>query len=168
MKSPDSVSVSTVVAVDPLTAFSMFTEEIALWWKPKLSHLLRGSRAGTMKFEPGPQGRLLEVFDDEPDAACEIGRVRHWVPGKRLVFEWRAHDFGPENLTEVEVVFDAVGKGTRVTIEHRGWASLPPASPARHGLTGEAFTNMIGLRWAELLALFKVSALHRKNPNHEP
>jgi hypothetical protein len=56
MKTADRVSVTTVVAVDPLTAFSIFTEEIDAWWKPKVRHLFRKDRTGVMKFEPGHRG----------------------------------------------------------------------------------------------------------------
>jgi hypothetical protein len=60
LNTADSVSVTTVVAVDPLTAFSVFTEEIGTWWRPKVRGLFRRDRTGVMKFEPGPHGRLLE------------------------------------------------------------------------------------------------------------
>ena len=57
--------------------------------------------------------------------------------------------------TEVEVRFEPAPldtrAGTRVTIEHRGWDALPADHPARHGYTGNAFTSMIGLRWADAL-----------------
>jgi len=51
----------------------------------------------------------------------------------------------------VEVRFQAVDGGTRVTLEHRGWGALRADHPVRHGLEGEAFGSMIGLWWAELL-----------------
>jgi uncharacterized protein YndB with AHSA1/START domain len=152
MIATEIVSVSTVVGVDPATAFAVFTENIAAWWKPKVKHLFQASRTGAMKFERGPGGRLLEEYADAPP--FEVGRVLTWTPGERLVFEWRQAGFAPHEVTQVDVRFEAVGGGTRVTLEHRGWDALPPDHPARHGFTGSAFTSMIGLRWADLLTGF--------------
>jgi uncharacterized protein YndB with AHSA1/START domain len=161
LKTADSVSVTTLVAVDPLTAFSIFTEEIEAWWKPRVKDLFRKSWTGVMKFEPGPPRRLIEVYSDAPDDPFEVGRVLTWAPGERLVFEWRQGNFGESDATEIEVRFEAVEKGTRVTIEHRGWGTLPLQHPARHGYSGDAFTNMIGLRWADLLTAFRAHAVYR-------
>lgn len=161
MRTGDSVVVSTIVAVDPHTAFDIFTEEIEAWWKPKVRHLFQKDRRGVVKFEPGPCGRLVEVYDDGSESAFEVGRVRTWAPGERLVFEWRQAGFGVNEMTEVEVLFEAVEKGTRVTVEHRGWNLLALDHPSRHGYTGEAFTTMIGLRWAELFTALKAHSAHK-------
>jgi uncharacterized protein YndB with AHSA1/START domain len=158
MNTSERVRVTTVVAVDPVTAFSIFTEEIGAWWKPKVKPLFRRNRTGTMKFELGANGRLLEVYSDAPDEPFEVGRVLAWEPGELLAFEWRQADFGPNDVTQVEVRFQAVKNGTRVTLEHQGWETLPPEHPARHGYSGEAFTNMIGLRWGDLLTVFRAHA----------
>lgn len=155
MSNTDAVSVTTVVAVDPATAFAAFTEEIEMWWRPRVKRLFRQDRAGVMKFEPGPGGRLIEVHDDAPGEPFEVGRVLAWVPGQRVMFEWRQGDFGPNDVTEVDVRFEAVKNGTRVTLEHRGWDKLPANHPARHGYTGDAFASMIGLRWADLLTALR-------------
>jgi uncharacterized protein YndB with AHSA1/START domain len=95
----NSVTVTTVVRTDPVTAFEIFTSQIDSWWKR--GPLYRDREV--MRFE---NGRLLKG-----DVA--IGRVLAWDPGVRLVMEWS------EN-TEVEVRFAAVGDATRVTVEHRG------------------------------------------------
>lgn len=160
MNTAEIVTVTTVVAVDPATAFSVFTEEIAEWWKPKVGHLFRKDRTGAMKFEPGPGGRLLEVYADAPNEPFEIGRILTWAPGEHLVFEWRQDGFAPHEVTEVDVRFEAVKSGTRVTLEHRGWDALTLDHPARHGYHGEAFTSMIGLRWADLLTALRAHAAH--------
>lgn len=158
MTTSDSVTVSTLVAVDPATAFSIFTGEIGVWWRPKVRRLFRKDRDGTMNFEPGAGGRLLEVYPGQPDQPFEVGRVLAWEPPGRLVFEWRQHGFAPHEVTQVEVRFEAERGGTRVTLEHRGWDSLPADHPARHGYTGGAFTSMIGLRWADLLTALRSHA----------
>ena len=78
-----------------------------------------------------------------------------WKPGELLRFEWRQGDFAPEDVTEVAVRFEPAERGTRVSLEHRGWDHIAAAHPARHGYTGDAFVSMIGLRWADLLTAFR-------------
>jgi Activator of Hsp90 ATPase homolog 1-like protein len=53
--------------------------------------------------------------------------------------------------TEVEVLFEPTESGTRVTVQHRGWAALRADHPARHGLQGADFSRMIGLWWGEVM-----------------
>jgi hypothetical protein len=74
---------------------------------------------------------------------------------RRLVFAWRPAGFAPHEPTEVEVRFEPAERGTRVTVEHRGWDALPAVHPSRHRYTGGAFTSMIGLRWADLLTAMR-------------
>ena len=153
MRTTGSITVTTVVDVDPATAFKVFTEEIAAWWKPGPQSRFGGDITGALRFEPGPSGRLLEVSDAaEP---FEIGRVLVWEPPDRLVFEWRAHSFEPGERTEVEVRFEEVSNGTRVTVEHRGWDNLRQDHPVRFGYTGYAFADIVGLSWADLLVSMK-------------
>jgi hypothetical protein len=146
----DCVTVTTVVAVDPVTAFTIFTSEIGAWWKPKVPGLFRPGPSGTLKFD---SGRLVEI--DTQGELFEIGRVLVWEPARRLVVEWRQDGFAPGDLTEVEVRFEPVPAGTRVTVEHRGWNTLSADHPARHGATGNAFASMIGLRWADALTALR-------------
>ena len=95
------------------------------------SHRRRGSKTGV-------GGRFLEVYDEAGEDFFEIGKILVWEPGKRLVFEWRGLNFDPGQVTEVELNFSPQGEGTCVTLEHRGWASLPQEHPVRHGLADDA------------------------------
>ena len=150
----DSVTVSTVVALDPDTAFEVFTGEIDTWWRHDPRY--RVSDEKRLRFEPGEGGRL--VADRESGAARVIGRVLVWKPPDRLVFEWKARNFAPDEVTEVEVRFEATESGTRVTLEHRGWDAVRADHPARHGLEGEAFRSFFGLWWADLLVSLRIHA----------
>ncbi len=158
MKSTDAVTVSTLVAVDPDNAFRLFTEEVDLWWRRGPLYRPEVKGEGAMRFEPGVGGRLLEVYDESRGDAFEIGRVLIWEPGARLVFDWRARNFEPGEKTVVEVRFERADRGTRVTLEHRGWDSIDAGHPFRRGWTGEAFSSMIGLRWADLLVSLRARA----------
>jgi uncharacterized protein YndB with AHSA1/START domain len=155
MRTSDSVTVTTVVDVDPATAFDVFTREIDVWWKRAPRYRFDAERSGSMRFEAGVGGRLLEVHDEAAADVFEVGRILAWEPGARLVFEWRGRGFRPGECTEVEVRFEPAGGATRLTLEHRGWDRLPPDHPARFGFTGLAFADMIGLWWADLLVAMR-------------
>jgi hypothetical protein len=158
--SADKVKVTTWVGVDPATAFDVFTSEVDAWWR-RGKRYRSGAEASVMRFEPGVGGRLVEVLDRATGEEHEIGRVRVWEPGRRLVVDWRNRNFEPRQVTEVEVVFEADGDGTRVTLEHRGWDSLPAGHPARHGLEGRAFESMMGQWWADAMTVFRTHARRR-------
>ena len=146
---PQSIVATTVVEADPNTAFAIFTIEVDAWWKhgPKFRPTM--GKGGTLRFEPGAPGRLLETYDD--GSSFEFGRVRVWEPGRRLVFEMIARSFGPDESTEVEVRFEAEGEKTRITLENRGWDRFPQNHPVRHGLGDAAFRDMMSLWWADVL-----------------
>ena len=150
------VMVAVRVAVDPATAFRVFTDDIGAWWIGGPRYGFQPSRRGVMRFEPGVGGRLVETYED--GEVYEVGRVLVWEPGQRLVFQWRGTNFADDQVTEVEVRFRARDGGTRVTVEHRGWEVLPPDHPARHGLDHGPFLRLMGQSWTELLEAAKARA----------
>ncbi len=118
----DAVTTTIEVAVDPATAFAIFTEEIDRWWRPGAINWNHSDRAVGIRIEPGVGGRWLELEADSEDG-FECGRITAWEPGERFVLEYR--DAGHTiDGTEVEVRFDPVADGTRVTLEHRGWEAV--------------------------------------------
>ena len=151
MTDTDCITVTTVVAVAPPRAFEIFTAEVDTWWRRGPRFRWNPERDGVVRFEPFVGGRFLEVYDAGTDDLFEVGRVLVWEPGVRLVFEFRARNFEPGQTTEVEVCFEPVGEGARVTVEHRGWDAIPIDHPARHGLSGAAFTGIMGTWWADIL-----------------
>jgi uncharacterized protein YndB with AHSA1/START domain len=159
MTAGDVARAMIVVETDPATAFTVFTEETDLWWRRGPQFRIGGATPGTIAFEPRPGGRLFESYDTtEGERVREIGTILAWEPPTRLVFEWRNANFAPAEKTEVEVRFEPARRGTRVTIEHRGWAALRPDHPARHGLEVPAFVAMIGMWWSDLLTGLRVHA----------
>jgi uncharacterized protein YndB with AHSA1/START domain len=81
----------------------------------------------------------------------EIGVVRVWEPPHRLVFAWRQATFAPDQMTQVEVRFEAVAEGARVTVEHTGWDSVPANHVARHGFPETLFLRRHGEWWQSVL-----------------
>ena len=78
-----------------------------------------------------------------------------WDPPERVVFEMRGRDFKPGESTEVDVRFESVEQGTRVTVHHTGWETFPADHPVRHGHGEPAFTNMMGVWWADVLTALR-------------
>jgi uncharacterized protein YndB with AHSA1/START domain len=160
MSETDSITVTTVVAVDPETAFSVFTEEIDAWWGrgPKYRWNLAGDHG--LKFSALKQGgRLVEVSKQSGEVTFDVGEVLVWTPPKRLVFE-----LGGRNgeVMEVDVRFEAHAGGTRVTVENRGFDQIPLDHPARHGMAEGAFLTLMGVWWGDLLTSLRVHVTDRE------
>jgi hypothetical protein len=64
-------------------------------------------------------------------------------------------NFAPGETTRVEVTFEAVPTGTRVTLRHSGWAALRAGHPVRHGQDGPSFLRSTGLWWGELMTSYR-------------
>jgi Activator of Hsp90 ATPase homolog 1-like protein len=142
------VMVSIRLKVPPAAAFELFTSRIDAWWQrgPKY----RMASGGRLQFEPGEGGRLIQILDEATGERFLIGRILVWQPGERLTFEWRLPNFTADQVTEVDIAFVPVAEGTKVTLEHRGWDTLPPGHPARHGIPDGRFM-MFRARWWDVL-----------------
>src|SRR5256885_11374734 len=96
------VSVSMDLALEQSAAFDVVVKELA----DALARL-------GIAFAAGPNGRVLE-------RGFEVGRVISWKLGERILMQWRPADWLPEELTEIELLFEKRDGGTRVTLKHRG------------------------------------------------
>lgn len=151
----DQAIVNLHVAVEPAVAFEVFTTEIDRWWRRGVKFRVAGRRPGALQLEPHVGGRLFESYDTVAGTRlAEIGRVTVWQPPSRLVFIWRAANFVAGEQTEVEVRFDPIKRGTAtsLTLIHRGWASIRPDHPARHGDDVPTFIRNMGLWWGDLMS----------------
>lgn len=147
------VVVSIRVPCSPIQAFDVFVEEIGDWWVHSDMFALTPRSPGRMAFErpgDGAPGRLVEKLAS--GKVFEVGEIRRWAPGELLVVGWRQATFGPEHATEVEVRFEPVGEETRVTVEHRGWDSVPQEHVARHTFPLPFFLQRQGEQWKAGLA----------------
>jgi len=155
------VVVALRIKAPPERVFAAFTTEIAAWWRPNTLFAFTPRSPGVMAFEDGDGGRRL-VERLASGKVFEVGRVRVWEPGQRLVVGWRQATFAPDMDTEVEVRFEAVEDGTRVTVEHRGWDSVPQAHVARHTFPDGLFLRRHGEWWRDLLGGLAVAAADRQ------
>jgi uncharacterized protein YndB with AHSA1/START domain len=160
------VLVALRVPVPAARAFAVFTEQIGDWWRPNGLFPFGGGRAGTLAFEPGPGGRLVETHSDGD--LFVVGHVRVWDPPSRLVLSWRQAGFAADQETELHVRFDEVlhepggpPVQTRVTVEHYGWDRLPPEHAARHGFPLPVFQLRFAEWWQSLLRAFADTATGR-------
>jgi uncharacterized protein YndB with AHSA1/START domain len=123
------VIVKTVVLrCDPQRAFTLFTEQAGLWWPDERRHT--GDPASEIRLES--YGRFFERASDGTEV--ELGFVRTFEPARRLIVDWYPGT-GPDSPTQVEVTFEAIGAGTRVTIRHGPGA----AGPERFGRNASAY-----------------------------
>jgi ubiquinone/menaquinone biosynthesis C-methylase UbiE len=70
-----------------------------------------------MQFEAGVHGRLLE-------GATEVGRVASWQPHEKIVLELHGADWHAAGAATLELRFEPVEGGTRVTLEHTEWSRV--------------------------------------------
>ena len=155
------IVVALRVKAAPERAFRVFTEEIGQWWRPNGLFQFTPRSPGAISFEPGPEGRLVETLAN--GKVFEIGKVRAWEPPSdggagRLVFGWRQATFAPGQDTEVEVRFEPVGGETRVTVEHRGWDTVPQDHVARHRFPDSLFLQRHAEWWQALLGAMRERA----------
>jgi uncharacterized protein YndB with AHSA1/START domain len=157
----DRARAMATVAVAPEAAFRLFTEQMDLWWRRGRRYRVAPGDRGLMAMEPGIGGRVFESWHDEGgvERVREIGRVQVWEPPQRLVFSWRAANFASGESTEVEVLFTPMASGhTQVSVEHRGWASIRPDHPVRHGEEVARFIRTMGMWWGDLISSLRLCA----------
>jgi uncharacterized protein YndB with AHSA1/START domain len=96
----------------PERAFALFTEHAGQWWPAERRHLKQDA-SSTIRIEAS--GRFFERSNDGSEV--ELGVARTFEPARRLVLDWYPGT-GPANPTQVEVRFEAIDSGTRVTVTH--------------------------------------------------
>jgi len=81
------VAVAMRIDAPAVRVFDAFVREIGSWWRPSPLFPFTPGRSGRLDLEPGPDGRLVEHYDD--GTAFQIGEVREWRPPHSLVLSWR-------------------------------------------------------------------------------
>lgn len=152
------VIVSLRVAATPLRAFEVFTRDIGTWWQHNDLFRFTPRSSGRIALEAGEGGRFTETLAN--GKVFEIGRVTGWDPGARLALSWRQASFAPDQITHVEVLFEAVGHETRITVTHTGWDGVPEEHVARHSFPDAVFLRKHAEWWQQLLAACRARVAH--------
>ena len=114
-------------------AFEIFTARMASWW-PTEKYSIHLGETATCGIEPRAGGAVYEIARN--GERCAWGCVLAWEPPRRFVLSWHPGR-DPETAQEVELRFTPVPGGTRVDLEHRGWAKLGArAAGTRAGYEG--------------------------------
>ncbi len=150
-----AVIVSLRVGASPLQAFAAFSGDIGEWWQPNPLFRLTPAGDGYLRFEPGEGGRLVTTLPNGKE--FEVGRITVWKPGERLTLSWRQAGFPRDRSTQLDVRFEAIGDETRVTVEHRGWDTIPQDHAARHGFDLMPFQQRQAEHWRTLLKSLRSS-----------
>lgn len=136
---------SVTVAVPPERAFALFTRDIGRWWKPPAGG--EADPTADMVIEPQVDGRWFRRTVSGEERPW--GKVLAWEPPARLVLGWQldaAFEYDPNLVTEVEISFDALAEGTRVTLVHRDLE--------RFGDSAERIRTAVNGGWPVQLASF--------------
>ena len=94
------------VDTDPITAFTVFTDEFDQWWGRGPIDAYDTWRLIERRIEGGVGGRLVEDYGDEERVT---GTITIWEPGARVAWTTR-------NDVTIEVTFEAQASGTRVRV----------------------------------------------------
>lgn len=123
MNDARSRSSEVEVSVDPMTAFSIFTEELDLWWVRGPINSYGAGKLIAMRCEPGIGGRLMEVYDRDTGDGLELARITVWEPGSHLAWQSSVDD------VRIDVRFDPTADGTIVRLE----ATIPEGGEDKGG-----------------------------------
>ena len=152
----DKVRVQTFVRVSQRDAFDVFTLELDTWWGKGPAYRIGGKHPGPLHLEPKLGGRIFQEYGATRQHLHEIGTITAWDPPAHFAFSWRGINFKPSDAdTTVEVWFEETPEGTRVILEHRGFASLRDDHPVRHGKPIVEFIRELGLWWGSLVTALR-------------
>jgi uncharacterized glyoxalase superfamily protein PhnB len=94
------------IDTDPVTAFSVFTDEFDQWWGRGPIDAYDTWRLVERRIEGGVGGRVVEDYGDDEGV---LGTITIWEPGARLAWTSR-------NDVTIDVTFEAHASGTRVRV----------------------------------------------------
>ena len=157
--SGDRVSASVFVDAPPDIAFEVFAEQIDIWWRHGLKFRDGVRGLSVLHLEGKLGGRLFETISAPGSSdthVVETGVITEWNPPRALRVIWRGGNFAPHELTTVSVTFEPLRGGTQVTLEHAGFATLPPDHPVRHGQSVPRFIAGMGLWWSDQMTSLRL------------
>lgn len=134
-----SVEQEIVVSLDVERAFARFTEEIDLWWPKK--HSRSGSDGSVVTLEAVVDGRMFETT--EAGEVFPFGKVVSVDPPSSIALDWFMGT-GPDNPSRVEIRFEAVDSGTKVSVCHHGVEVIGELWWKRVSIFDNAWSDVLG------------------------
>ena len=110
------ITKTVMLACQPERAFILFTEQAGLWWPAERRH----SKDPSSEIRIEAAGRFFER--SSAGVEVELGAVLIFDPARRLLLDWYPGT-GPAKPTQVDITFEAVDAGTRVTVRHNAGAA---------------------------------------------
>jgi uncharacterized protein YndB with AHSA1/START domain len=114
------VVVDVTVSVPPADAWATFTADLGSWW-PVAKHSIGEEKVAEVLMEGRAGGRVFERWDNGEEYIW--AEIVEWDEPTKLVLAWHPNPDRPQP-TEIELRFEPVAGGTKVTLEHRGWETL--------------------------------------------
>jgi uncharacterized protein YndB with AHSA1/START domain len=133
---------SVIVKAPPERAFELFVGAMGDWW-PK-GRTVGQTPHAEIVIERRPGGRWYERSHDGVET--DWGTVLDVSPPGRLLLAWQldaSFRYDPALTTEVELTFEPLDGGTRVTLEHRDLE--------RFGDSAARFAQQLGGGWPTFL-----------------
>jgi uncharacterized protein YndB with AHSA1/START domain len=150
----EPIVLSVDLPVPPARAFEAFASRFADWW-PSPTHSLSRDAATSCRMIPDAGGAVEERA---PDGSWHRwGTVGTAEPGRRLRFTWHPGR-EPESAQWVEVAFEPLGAGSRVTLTHGGWEALGEIAPILRREYAAGWQFVFGERYAGFARAFVPSA----------
>lgn len=148
MHGADPIVVKVEVPVPPGRAFTAFASGLAGWW-PAATHSLSRQAESRCTLDPKPGGALEEVTPE--GARHRWGTVEAVDAGRRLRFSWHPGREA-ESAQWVDVQFDAIPAGCRVTLTHGGWEALGEIAPILRREYAAGWPAVLGESYARFAA----------------
>ena len=127
---PKPVIKTIDVKCTPETAFRIFTDDINTWWpldRHSVSANDHKATARSIELEQKTGGAITEIGHD--GTRYSWGSVKTWAPFSQLTLNWHINR-PPTNATMVDVKFEPIDAGTRVTLTHSNWEVLGDTAQA--------------------------------------
>lgn len=134
---------TVTVSVPPQRAFDLFTGRMGDWWMAE--HHIAPNPFVAILIEPRTGGRWFER--DAEGGECQWGKVLDWDPPRRVLLAWQLKSdfsYDPDFETELEIAFEAVDGGTRVTLTH--------GDLHKFGAVAAQLAEGMSAGWGQLLA----------------
>ena len=140
---------TVTVAKPPQRVFDLFTGRMGDWWPKGMT--VGAAPMVAVVIEPRAGGRWFERSADAVET--NWGRVLEWDPPRRVLLAWQldaSFTYDPNFETELEMLFEPDGEGTRVRLEHRHLE--------RFGDSAAKLAENMGRGWSGIIDGFSVFA----------